>query len=240
MNKGGYYLINKNDANIYEKCVLAITQGKPILWYEDDITAYYIDTMSGGEVTSEIIDDEEVFTYGDVILTKGGKTITITYENVVTETGNIQQTTENFDALMENIVDSSGNKRFIEGDGIWNTTITGLNVSYCKWSLSGTHLMLVAAGTLANGTEIVQNNTLANYVLPDYILNKIYPVWAATAIEGKTIVARDDSWGNQSINTVLSKTATGLAVSLTSNVTMTADRGFRLQWDLLIDTEYSE
>ena len=76
--KGGYILINKTDADIYASVEKALTQGKPILFYEDATTCYYIDTISkSGD---------------DIVLTKGGKTITITDANVVTESGEIQPT----------------------------------------------------------------------------------------------------------------------------------------------------
>ena len=73
---GGYSIIKKNDANIFAKVNDALTNGKPILFYEDDNNCYYIDSISkSGD---------------DIILTKGGKTILITSGNVVTESGNIQ------------------------------------------------------------------------------------------------------------------------------------------------------
>lgn len=88
--KGGYIIINKSDIDLYNKLSVCLELGKPILWYEDETTCYFIDTISGGEITTEIVDDEEVTTYGDIILTKGSLTITITSENVVTEEGTIK------------------------------------------------------------------------------------------------------------------------------------------------------
>ena len=87
---GGYLMISKTDSDIYAKAQKALVLGKPILFYENQTTCYYIDTISGGEITTEIVDDEEVTTYGDIILTKGGKTITITSANAVSESGDIQ------------------------------------------------------------------------------------------------------------------------------------------------------
>lgn len=73
---GGYSIIKKGDANIYASLEKALTNGKPILFYEDDNTCYYIDSISkSGD---------------DIVLTKGGKTITITSSNVVSEVGEIQ------------------------------------------------------------------------------------------------------------------------------------------------------
>ena len=74
--KGGYILVNKNDANIYASVENALISGKPVLFYENSTTCYYIDTLAkSGD---------------DIVLTKGGKTITITDANVVTESGDIQ------------------------------------------------------------------------------------------------------------------------------------------------------
>lgn len=73
---GGYIIINKDDANIHAKASEALIQGKPILFYEDNTTCYYIDTISLSGTS--------------VVLTKGGKTITITDANAVTESGDIQ------------------------------------------------------------------------------------------------------------------------------------------------------
>ena len=87
---GGYIMIYKNSKRIYLELFACLTLGKPILWYEDKNTCFFIDTISGGEISTEIVDDEEVRTYGDIILTKGGMTITITAENVVSEVGEIQ------------------------------------------------------------------------------------------------------------------------------------------------------
>lgn len=73
---GGYVMIDKADSNIYAKALGALNAGKPILWYENSTTCYYIDSISkSGD---------------DIVLTKGGKTITITDANVVTENGEIQ------------------------------------------------------------------------------------------------------------------------------------------------------
>ena len=56
-------------------------------------------------------------------------------------------------AYIENIYDEDEHKRFIEGD-LTLQTIEGVSFSYGKWSLSGTHLMVVIAGSIANETVI--------------------------------------------------------------------------------------
>ena len=73
---GGYLMVSKSDTNLYAKLNNALTVGKPILWYEDETTCYYIDTITKSGT--------------DIILTKGGKTITIESDGTITEVGNIQ------------------------------------------------------------------------------------------------------------------------------------------------------
>ena len=79
---GGYVMLNKADENLYVKAKNALTQGKPILFYEDANTCYYIDTIT--------LDGT------DIILTKGGKTITIEADGDITENGDIQPHLYNF------------------------------------------------------------------------------------------------------------------------------------------------
>ena len=72
---GGYLMVSKSDTNLYTKLNNALTVGKPILWYEDANTCYYIDTITKSGT--------------DIILTKGGKTITIASDGTVTSSGDI-------------------------------------------------------------------------------------------------------------------------------------------------------
>ena len=78
LNKGGYVMINKAQDNVYELATSALTSGKPILWYESDTECYFIDTIT--------------LSGTDIILTKGGKTITIENDGDITESGSIQPT----------------------------------------------------------------------------------------------------------------------------------------------------
>lgn len=230
---GGYLMISKNDSDIYAKAQKALVLGKPILFYENATTCYYIDTISGGEITTEIVDDVEVTTYGDIILTKGGKTITITSANVITESGNINE------PLMENIVDSAGNKRFIE-ENLTMNTISGVNFTYAKWSLSGTHLMIVIVAAIAATTELSGATTWTTIDIPDYIYDKIYPVYS-TVVNRYSPSAFDSSGNATNIPLRLEKGANTLTLVKNGSSTIGAnDVVLRLQIDLLIDAEYSE
>ena len=74
---GGYAMIRADEQNIYNKATDALAKGKPILFYENDTTCYYIDTIT--------LDGT------NIVLTKGGKTITIANDNTITTSGDIQE-----------------------------------------------------------------------------------------------------------------------------------------------------
>ena len=141
---------------------------------------------------------------------------------------------QSFKKDISNLVDSKGNPRFIEGEGT-PETIEGFEATYCKWSLSGTHLMLVLAGTYANEAVISSLQLLCTFDLPDFVMNKITPV-AGQLIEYKNIIAYASNASSQTQNAFLRKSA-NLGIATNSALTLTAERNFRIQFDILIDSE---
>lgn len=137
--------------------------------------------------------------------------------------------------IFENIVDKNGNSRFIEGNGI-PLSQTGFTSSYCKWSLSGSHLLIVLAGSIANETILENGANLATYNLPEWIVNKIYSVWIIY-IESKNLLLKAEDWSTQDSPCVLTKVSTGLRIVKVNDLTLNANRSFRIQFDLLIDID---
>lgn len=138
-------------------------------------------------------------------------------------------------SAFEDIVDKNGNPRFVEGNGT-PETITGVTSLYCKWSLSGTHLMLVYALTLDSDTGLSARTDICSFELPQWILDKIYPasnglvnvINALYVPEGGTPTTKEE-W--------LYKTATGLKITNKPAVQATTTCYLRIQFDLLIDSE---
>jgi hypothetical protein len=153
--------------------------------------------------------------------------------NLQTEVANIKDGTTH---LFENITDSAGNKRFVDGD-ITMETITGITQTYGKWTLSGTHLMIVVCADVSNGTTI-SNRDIAFISLPAWILTKINLI-PVSPIESKNISMYDTSYTIQTITMVLAKREASLAlVTRGTTVEVNSDRKFRIQFDLLIDDDY--
>ena len=135
------------------------------------------------------------------------------------------------------LIDSNGNSRFVEGD-ITMKTITGVTQTYGKWSLSATHLMLVIGFTIDNNT-VLSPQAVANVDLPEYIYNKIIPLWTSgnhnyVARYTNTIYDADGQ-NNQNLQCFLLKdTKVGIQIgSLTAN----SDKIVRVAFDLLIDAD---
>lgn len=148
--------------------------------------------------------------------------------------------TQNVVGTMEEIKDANGNLRFIEGDGILPYTVTGLTITYNKWSLSGTHLMFVVAGNFDAGSyDISSGMGLGQYTIPTWVLNKIYPVWNQF-IELKTVRATATNWTATNFSVVLRKDPTQITIVIpnsTNAMVFNNDSSFRIQFDLLIDNE---
>ena len=208
-----------------------------------DGTTYNIKDFSSGEVTAlkNILQGE--FSY-DTVNSKyvfGDDPVDFNYPvtyygSIIVKYGLEQITDEDANPLVicENFKDANGDSRFVEGN-LTTNTITGVTFSYAKWSLSGSHLIFVLAGTIANGSSFT-NQTFATVTLPAYIADKIIPVWANDFIELKNVTLTDDSWGTQTMTITIAKSgATTIYFYQPGTVNASSDKHFRIQFDLLID-----
>ncbi len=186
----------------------AYKSNRPVLVYDENQKAHW--AQINETVTTETIDDEVVTTY------------TYSYQLIND---------------VASLVDSAGNPRFIEGEGTL-TEITGVTYTYNKWSLSGTHLMIVLAGAVANTTAVTTQN-LVVYNLPSFINDKIVPSFGSRDVVIKSEKIYSASLSAQDVQFRLQKDSGTLAINV-YQFTASADRTFRVQFDLLIDTDYSE
>ena len=140
--------------------------------------------------------------------------------------------------IFESIVDKNGNKRFIEGEGT-PLTQEGFTSVYCAWSLSGTHLMLVIAGTIDDETTIANSAILAQYDLPDWVKEKIVGV-QGNLIEYKKATCIASDFSTKDLSLYIAKNTDGIAIVVNSEFVADADYSFRVQFDLLIDNSDEE
>ena len=134
------------------------------------------------------------------------------------------------------LVDSQGRDRFIEDD-IEIETLEGFTFSYYKWSLSGTHLMIVVAGKINNATVVAGGTILGIVRIPEWVFNKIIPLYQGTQnVALQNVNLYKDGETNQTIQARLAKGTTALTISF-SSLTLNADREYRFNFDLLIDSD---
>ena len=139
---------------------------------------------------------------------------------------------------LDKIIDASGNPRFIEGDGTPNSALQDV---YCKWSLSGTHLMCVVSGTLPDTTALSAYAVLAEFEIPQWVYDKIKIVWQSTMLAIASLTMYADNFTSQTHPFYIQKNNGKVYVTNNAEAfTLTADRKFRLQFDLLIDAEEEE
>ena len=141
--------------------------------------------------------------------------------------------------VFENIVDKDGHKRFIEGNLANIIEGEGIDVTYAKWSLSGTHLMIVMQMTTSVGASFTYGDILGRVNLPTWALTKVVAVWGAGYIENIAVPFRDSTWSDtQNLSCVLVKDTDNLKLMISGNLSITTkDKTGRIQFDLLIDDE---
>lgn len=141
-------------------------------------------------------------------------------------------------AIFENITDKDGHKRFIEGEISNNVELPeGFTFEYGKWSLSGTHLLLVLSGKLLNTSTITAGIYAKTIGLPEWIYNKLIPTFQNT-FEQKSLSYYGDDYTSQNASILIQRNTSDKQIQFYfSSITATQDRGWRIQFDLLIDNE---
>ena len=208
---GGYAMIKYNSTQ--EELQIAYRSKRPALFYDENQRAHWAVIE---ETATESVDEE---TQEPITLYE------YSYRLLDEESGS--------GSTLDNIVDSKGNKRFIEGNielavshpNIWEKI-------YAKWSLSGTHLMIVGVLKNKDNFSNVPGGECFQLTLPDYIMNKIHAVFDANTV---SIGSFWDGTDMKNSTLYKNKTAGKLTFGTTGQINTNAT--IRFQFDLLIDSE---
>lgn len=135
----------------------------------------------------------------------------------------------------ENITDANDNLRFVEGE-IATKSLSNVTFSYNKWSLSGTHLMIVLAGKI-NASSILGTTEFATLNLPSWITNKITKGFGSGVVDlvssltdTSTPFAKTDGRFQ-----LLKNNDNTLSIYIVGHQSTTNEQYFRCQFDLIID-----
>ena len=80
-------------------------------------------------------------------------------------------------------------------------------------------------------------SNLLTIVLPQWIYDKIYTVWGSSYIAVAKIELRANDWSTQELPVNIFKSDNMIGIQTIEGITLTSDRYFRIQFDLLIDNE---
>ena len=141
--------------------------------------------------------------------------------------------------LIENIKDSDGHNRFVEGN-ISTSAITGVTFNYAKWSLSGTHLMFVLAGTIEDGTSLSLDQQLGivgSSGIPYWIYNKLVALTTdGSGLDIKSCPFFTQAWVSPAYHQFrIQKLYGNIVIVCNENFTNSSNRAFRIQFDFLVD-----
>lgn len=135
---------------------------------------------------------------------------------------------------LENIVDKAEHERFIEGV-INFENVSGVTKTYAKWSLSGSHLLIVCCGYIDDAT-VLPTSDIALIYLPEWVLNKVVPLASKLISNFATQTFNDSVSSTQSMPVYFYKENEYIRLAFGA-ITTTDKRNFRVQLELLIDNE---
>lgn len=208
-------------------------EGDYIVCYIDNVEVSRAKKTADGTSTAEVID-----IINDQI--KANPTLSGTEPNLTgLQTGDTKYAVPQGggSSLMSDIVDANGNPRFVEGEFNLNSgTYSGFTFTYNRWSLSGTHLMIVIAGTCVTGANLL--GKYASFEFPAYIIDKIIPqASSSTIIEYKDVYFKElQNFGTPDQMTSMHLSKENGKIYINSGLlNANTARYFRVQFDLLID-----
>ena len=159
----------------------------------------------------------------------------------------VKEIVENSPTSFEKIKDSHGNFRFIGGSIRSSLDTTNYSVLYRKWSLSGSHLMLVFAFKIKDGTSRPAYYEIARIInLPQWVLDKLYAIGGTTTgwlagQEFSSFGTNDLPTGNKKTFAINKATEDGETFIRIYNIDALSASGsdltYRIQFDLIIDND---
>ena len=164
------------------------------------------------------------------------------FTNVGTAFSEIANIKNGTTPLFETITDSHGNKRFVEGDLTLGSEFANLGITkkYGKWSLSGTHLMIVLVADIPSGVTTPVNASFCELNIPAFIYNKLSGLWGDTLDVKNISVRSTTTWysGVKMLDSVICYKIQNNKIRIStsgSTVTCDVESTCRIQFDFIID-----
>lgn len=128
--EGGYLMISLSQSDLFNKLLIGKDLGKPIL-IRDGKQNYFIDSLTGGEVTAYEDDGITPLTYSDIVLTHSNNVVTIKQNGTITKSKVVDD--EYVDALQNCLSYDSDNGELVVGADVNfdNYTIYNAKLNTC-------------------------------------------------------------------------------------------------------------
>lgn len=150
--------------------------------------------------------------------------------------GDISATGDIYGVKIENIKDASNNNRFIEGTIALNSSLSGVIATYARWSLSGTHLMVVLGLEIDANTTILQNDVVGTCNVPSWLFDKIYPLKGIGVAWG-TFENINSDWTREDTKIVLIRQHGELQIAFDADKTYSKSNVIRINFDILVGNQ---
>ena len=136
---------------------------------------------------------------------------------------------------IENLVDSKGRNRFIEGVGV-PENVEGMSIVSSKWVLNGNNLIFEIIGGI--NKNIPQMTKICTFNLPVWVANKIIQV-SSNIIDIKKYDVVSSDGGLSITNLLINKNINDIAFTTTNGITtITGEQVFfRFTFNTIIDNE---
>ena len=135
---------------------------------------------------------------------------------------------------IENLVDSKGRNRFIEGVGV-PENVEGMTMISSKWTLNGNNLIFEIIGAVTK--NIPQMSKICTFNLPVWLASKIIQVYSNTIdIKRYDVVSSDG--GLSTTNLLINKNSNAIDFTTINGITFPeAQAFFRFTFYTIIDNE---
>ena len=135
-------------------------------------------------------------------------------------------------AKIENLVDSEGRNRFIEGVGVADD-VDGMTVISSKWKLNGKNLIFEIIGLF--NKAVPSNTRICRFILPEWLANKITPLVANIIDITDTIIA-STSGGASPLYALIYKYSNALDFVISSGTSdIQSDKYCKIRYNIIID-----
>ena len=135
-------------------------------------------------------------------------------------------------AKIENLLDSKGRNRFIEGVGVADN-VDGMTIVSSKWVLNGNNLIFEIL--MALNKDVPSNTRICRFILPEWLANKMAPL-VANIIDISYNIMASPSGGASPLYVLIYKYSNALDFVISSGASSIQSTKYcKIRYNFIID-----